>query len=232
MMQMYKLYYFYYAFFIINFVLIKFKKMQNVFIINGGQKFAHSQGAFNKTITEWSQQVLQDENFNVRITDVNDDFDPMQEAENFKWADLIIYHFPIWWFQVPNRLKFYIDEVFTAGHKNGIYTSDGRSRKNPDINYGTGGLMHSKKYLVTTSWNAPATAFTLKDEFFDETPVDKGILFGFHKMNKFAGLELMGSFHFHDMEKNATAERVEAYKEEYQSYLQSTLQNAKCSVLN
>ena len=84
------------------------------------------------------------EGFKVRISNVNDEFDAVQEAENFKWADVVVYHFPVWWFQVPNRLKFYIDEVFTAGHKNGIYESDGRSRANPKINYGTGGLMHGK----------------------------------------------------------------------------------------
>lgn len=57
------------------------------------------------------------EGFKVRISNVNDEFDAVQEAENFKWADVVVYHFPVWWFQVPNRLKFYIDEVFTAGHK-------------------------------------------------------------------------------------------------------------------
>ncbi|MGN0022119.1 MAG: antibiotic biosynthesis monooxygenase [Sphingobacterium hotanense] len=99
--------------------------------------------------------------------------------------------------------KKYIDEVFTAGHQNGIYANDGRSRKNPEINYGTGGLMHGKKYMVNSTWNAPNTAFTLPGEFFNQTSVDDGILFGFHKMNQFARLERVDGFHFHDLEKNA-----------------------------
>ncbi len=101
--------------------------MKNIFVINGGQTFAHSGGSFNKTITNWTKEVLENENFEIRITNVNDEFDAAQEAENYKWADVVVYHFPVWWFQVPNRLKFYIDEVFTAGHNNGIYKSDGRS---------------------------------------------------------------------------------------------------------
>lgn len=195
--------------------------MKNIFIINSGQHFAHSGGAFNKTLTNWTVDFLSTNDFEVRVTDINDEFVAEDEVENFKWADLIIYNTPIWWFQVPNRLKKYIDEVFTAGHQNGIYSSDGRSSKNPAINYGTGGLMHSKNYMVNTTWNAPDTAFTLPGEFFNETSVDDGVLFGFHKMNAFTGMSKIQGFHFHDLEKNATAERIANYYTDYMNHLQS-----------
>ena len=122
-------------------------------------------------------------------------------------------------------MKLYIDEVFTAGHQNGIYKNDGRSRKNPEINYGTGGLMHGKKYMVNTTWNAPETAFTLTGEFFDQKSVDEGVLFGFHKMNQFAALERINGFHFHDLEKNATQERVDVYEKAYKTHLEEVFKN-------
>lgn len=201
--------------------------MKNVFIINGGQKFGHSGGAFNKTVTSWTQDFLTENGFEVRVTEIDSEFIPIDEVENFKWADIIIYNTPIWWFQVPNRLKKYIDEVFSAGHNNGIYKNDGRSRKNPAINYGTGGLMHGKKYMVNTTWNAPDTAFTLHGEFFNETSVDDGVLFGFHRMNAFTGMEKMQGFHFHDLEKNATLERVENYRNEYLEHLSTIFKTEK-----
>lgn len=195
--------------------------MKNIFIINGGQNFAHSGGAFNKTLTGWTADFFTSNDFDVRIFNINDEFDAMAEVENFKWADIIVYNTPIWWFQVPNRLKKYIDDVFTAGHQNGMYASDGRSRKNPAINYGTGGLMQGKKYIVNSTWNAPDTAFTLPGEFFNETSVDDGILFGFHHMNAFVGMTKIQGFHFHDLEKNATEERIENYRKEYTKHLES-----------
>lgn len=195
----------------------------NVFIINGGQTFAHSGGMFNNTLTGWTVEVMKEKGFAYRVTNINDTFDPMAEVENFKWADVIIYHTPIWWFQLPNGMKRYIDEVFTAGHDNGIYRNDGRSRKNPDVNYGTGGLMQGKRYMVTTSWNAPQTAFTLEGEFFDRHTVDEGVLFGFHKMNQFVGMTRIEGFHFHDLEKNATPERIAEYHKTYVAHINQVI---------
>lgn len=205
--------------------------MKNVFIINGGQHFAHSGGAFNKMLTGWSKDFFLENGFEVRDIDINNEYTPMDEVENFKWANILIYNTPIWWFQLPNRFKKYIDDVFTAGHQNGIYQSDGRSRSNPAVNYGTGGLLHGKKYMVNTTWNAPDTAFTLPGEFFQQTPVDDGILFGFHRMNAFVGMEKIQGFHFHDLEKNATPQRIADYRMQYLQHLKKTYKkNLSCSI--
>ncbi|AIM36970.1 NAD(P)H-dependent oxidoreductase [Sphingobacterium sp. SG20118] len=182
--------------------------MKHVLIINAGQKFAHSGGRYNQTVTKNTLSFFERfENVEVKLTNIEDGYDNEEEVENFVWADYIIYHTPMWWFQIPNGFKKYIDEVFTVGHKKGIYNSDGRTSKNPEINYGTGGMLQGRKYMVTSSWNAPKTAFTLPGEFFNETSVDNGPLFGFHRMNAFASLEKMESFHFYDVEKNADVTR-------------------------
>ncbi|WP_419868529.1 NAD(P)H-dependent oxidoreductase [Chryseobacterium sp. CT-SW4] len=189
--------------------------MKKVLIINAGQNFGHSGGRYNKTVTESTAEALKAfNNVEVRITHIEEGYDKEEEVQKFVWADYIIYHTPIWWFQVPFGFKKYLDEVFTAGHNKGLYKSDGRSSKNPAINYGTGGTLNGRKYMVTTTWNAPATAFTLPGEFFNETSVDNGPLFGFHRMNAFLSLERLEGFHFHDVEKNADVERdMKLYKE-------------------
>ncbi len=178
--------------------------MKKVLIINAAQNFGHSGGLYNQTITETTLAYF--ERFpevEVQVTHIKEGYQKEEEVEKFVWADYIIYHTPIWWFQVPHNFKKYLDEVFTAGHRKGIYRSDGRNKENPERNYGTGGSLSGRKYMLTSSWNAPATAFTLAGEFFDQKSVDEGPLFGFHKMNAFVSLEKLDSYHFHDVEKNA-----------------------------
>ena len=181
--------------------------MTKIFIINGGQKFGHSGGRFNETISNETLNFFKNNTaFEIKTTNINDEYNPVAEVEKFVWADVIIYHTPIWWFQLPHGFKKYIDEVFTEGHDKGIYKSDGRTSENPTINYGTGGMLHGRKYMLTTSWNAPKEAFTLPGEFFNQHSVDEGPLFGFHRMNAFTGMKPLESIHFHDIEKNANVE--------------------------
>jgi modulator of drug activity B len=194
--------------------------MKKIFIINGGQHFAHSGGKFNKTLTDWDQEFFTLENgFELKLTDINEPYNLLEEVEKFVWADVIIYHTPVWWFGLPFKFKEYLDTVFTAGHRKGIYYSDGRKSENPTVNYGTGGSLQGKNYMLTTTWNAPETAFTLPGEFFLQNSVDDGVMFGFHRMNAFTGVEKLDGFHFHDLEKNATPERIANYREAYLKHL-------------
>lgn len=203
--------------------------MKKVLIINGGQHFAHSGGAFNKTLVSWDERFFTAANgFALKTTDINELYDLEEEVEKFVWADIVIYHTPVWWFGLPHKFKEYLDLVFTAGHRKGIYNSDGRKAENPAINYGTGGTLHGRSYMLTTTWNAPETAFTLPGEFFNQTAVDDGVMFGFHRMNAFTGMEKLDGFHFHDLEKNATPERIKAYEHAYLNHLEAVFTSVSC----
>lgn len=191
--------------------------MKKIFVINGAPKFAHSGGEFNKTLSGWTVDYFQNSGeYEVQYTDINNGYDLNEEVKKFVWADIIVYHTPIWWFQIPFVFKEYFDQVLTEGHQNGIYFSDGRRSANPTRNYGTGGLLHGKKYMLTTTWNAPVEAFTIEGEFFRQHSVDAGVMFGFHQMNQFIGLSRLESFHFYDVMKNP---QIEHSKEIYLKHL-------------
>ena len=199
--------------------------MTKIFIINGGQKFGHSGGKFNETLAAATADFFSElHEFEVKTTNINESYDPKEEVAKYVWADVVIYHTPIWWFQLPHGFKQYIDVVFEEGHKTGIYISDGRKADNPTRNYGTGGMLQGRKYMVTSSWNAPKEAFTLPEEFFMQTSVDEGPLFGFHRMNAFVGMECLEGMHFHDVEKNTNVVRDLAL---YKLHLEETFLNTE-----
>lgn len=195
--------------------------MKKVLIVNGGQVYDESGGKFNNTLTDWTSVFLTENGFEVRITKTGEEYDTAKEIENFVWADIIIFHTPIWWFQVPNRLKLFIDDVFQQG-RGTIYKSDGRTHTNPEYNYGTGGLLQGRKYMVTSSWNAPEGAFTIPREIMYGFPPDKGVLYGFHIAMKFVGLTKLQGMHFYDVAKGLTQERLNNYHKEYLAHLKTT----------
>ncbi|MRX75700.1 NADPH quinone reductase MdaB [Pedobacter petrophilus] len=188
--------------------------MTKIFIINAGEHFLHARGKFNTAVTAITTGYFSSRTDapDIQVTTLKNGYLVMEEVEKYKWADLIIYHTPIWWFNIPHGLKRYF-EVLSAGRLNGLSKGDGRSSENPAINYGTGGRLTQKPYLVTASMNAPENAFTAQGGFFSQHSVDDGILFGFHRMHAYMGMRKLESFHFYDLIKNAnTTEYLNQYK--------------------
>lgn len=188
--------------------------MKKIFIINGGQQYENYGGEFNHTLVAWGKEYFKQIDAEVRVSNTAEKYDAKEAANNMMWADLVIYHIPVWWFQVPYEMKQYMDEVMEAGRKQ-LYKNDGRSRtKDPKLNYGTGGLMNKTPYFITTSWNAPEESFLIDGEFFHGMTADD-IFIGVHKMNEFMGMKRMKSIHFFDMQKDVDDEKFQRLKDAY-----------------
>lgn len=197
---MYELYNFYN---ILYWVIFEKKLNMNILIINGWHPFSGSQGRFNKSLSEISfNHFKSKQNHTVWFTQISEEIDFNNEINKWINADLIVFHTPIWWFGLPHGFKQYLDNVLALGYKNGIWEDDGRKPENPEINYGTGGLL-SSKYLLTTSWNAPRGAFELEGELFNQQNPDTSVLSGFHAMTRYLGMGKIDSLKFFDIEKNA-----------------------------
>ena len=78
--------------------------------------------------------------------------------------DAVVWQMPAWWMGEPWIVKKYIDEVFTAGHGK-LYTSDGRHRVDPTKNYGKGGLLNGKKFMLSLTWNARPRHLAIQTSF-------------------------------------------------------------------
>src|SRR3546814_16306247 len=107
-----------------------------------------------------------------------------EEVEKHLWADVIFLQTPVYWFGTPWIYKKYVDEVFTVGMLPGSFLeSDGRSRSDPARQYGTGGRLQGKQYMLSLTWDAPpaALAYTQNDLLAGQ-PVDE--VWNAHKPKK------------------------------------------------
>lgn len=188
--------------------------MSNILIVNGAKQFAHSNGELNDTLTTLAEHVLSHLGHSIKITRTDSSYDAQEEVEKYLWADTVIYQMPGWWMGAPWTMKKYIDDVFTTGHGS-LYANDGRTRSDAAKKYGSGGLIHDKKYMLSLTWNAPIDAFDDPEQFFHGVGVD-GVYLPFHKANQFLGMQSLDTFIVNDVIK---APHVAQYEQQYRDHL-------------
>jgi modulator of drug activity B len=153
--------------------------MKKILLLNGAKKFAHSDGRYNQTLHDTALAFFDRNGFDVKVTHIDEGYDVAEEVQKFLWADVIIYQMPGWWMGAPRIVK--------------KYASDGRTRSDASQRYGSGGLIHDKKYMLSLTWNAPQQAFDDPADFFEGKGVD-AVYFPFHKANQFLGMSGLPTF--------------------------------------
>ncbi len=188
--------------------------MKNVLIINGHQYYENiAEGKLTAIFIDAANAFFTNNDFTVKNTIIESDYDISEEVDKFAWADYILFQYPVYWMGVPWSTKKYIDEIFSAGQNNGMYVNDGRSRKDPTKKYGSGGLMQSKKYMLSLTYNCPTTEFDNTDGFFDGLSLDEANI-ATHKTFQFCGATPLQTYSIHDIFKgdlDVTAE-MEKFK--------------------
>lgn len=181
--------------------------MQNVLIINGHQPFPSSAGRLNKAFVDRATDHLQSRSINVRIVNTSEPWDVEAEVENQLWADHVLLQFPLNSMSVPWSLKRYLDEVYTAGMDGRLAIGDGRTRSDPNKQYGSGGLLGEKTYSLSVTLNAPHAAFSDPTQtLFNGRSLDD-LLSPVHINFDFFDLKRRATFAAYDVNKNSQIER-------------------------
>jgi NADPH dehydrogenase (quinone) len=182
--------------------------MKNVLIINAHQFYEGiSGGRLNMALVNVIHEEMERAGYAVQHTAIEKGYDTAAEVQKHLWADLIILQSPVYWFGTPWIYKKYVDEVFTAAMMTGYFiTGDGRTREDPTKQYGTGGLLQGKQYMLSLTWNAPIEAFGDKhQQLFNGKTVDD-VFFSNTANYKFCGIDILPSFSCHDVMKQADVE--------------------------
>lgn len=98
------------------------------------------------------------------------------------------------------KLKVFIDSIFGFGK---IWQSDGRHSNDPFHNYGKGGLMKNKPYVISATLNAPKNAFIDPNEFLQDNEYGDRLFWHLDLANRFIGMKKAHSnFLAYDVVKN------------------------------
>lgn len=178
----------------------------NILIVNAHQPYEFSPGKLTAALIEKATALLQNKGHLVKHSNVLA-YDIEDEFAKYQWADAVIFQFPVHWMSVPWQAKKYIDEVFIAGGSGVFCNNDGRSSQNPTANYGTGGLMNDKKYLLSATFNAPAQAFDNPNEYLFQGKSLDDLLLPLHATFRFFAMQKLPSFACFDVLKNPQIEQ-------------------------
>lgn len=182
--------------------------MKQVLIINAHQFYqGFAPGKLNKTMAGRLREEMEHRGYQVMQTVIEEGYDIDAEVQKHVAADIIILQSPVYWFGTPWSYKKYVDEVFTAGLiQQRLLVGDGRTRDDAAMQYGSGGKMQGKKYMLSLTWNAPEEAFGDARQFLFEGKSVDDVFVGNTANYKFCGAEILPSFSCHDVVKQPDIE--------------------------
>ena len=139
--------------------------MKNVVIINAHQPYAFSEGRLNASLVDHAEAFFAKKGCSVKKIKMGEDFNADDQIRNHIWADLIVLQSPVNWMGVPWSFKKYMDEVYSYGMDGRLCNGDGRTREDPNMQYGQGGTLRDKKYMLSLTFNAPKESFDDQHSF-------------------------------------------------------------------
>ena len=188
--------------------------MKKALIINGYERYdGVGENKLNQYLVEHTASILKQKNYKVNVTEVEKQYNPMDEHNKILDADIIFIQTPVYWFNIPGAFKTFIDRVFLIGYGSGTMTQgDGRSKDDPLRKYGSGGKLNEKKYMLSTTLSSPEIAFNDEEQFLDGLSLDD-LMASVHKTLQFCGLSKLPSFAFYDVFQNpAIQEDIDRFK--------------------
>ncbi|NET41632.1 NAD(P)H-dependent oxidoreductase [Okeania sp. SIO2B3] len=176
--------------------------MNTLLLILGKETNEFAKGSYNQSLFETAVETLSN-GYKILTTIVEDGYKIPEEIAKFKQADAVIFQYPVYWFMMPSTLKRYLDNVYAYGE---FFAFSGGE-------YGSGGLMKGKKFMLSTTWNAPVEVFNNKNpnSFFEGRSAEE-ILLPMRKSQEYCGLEELPHFSCHNIVKNP---QFESDKERY-----------------
>ena len=193
-------------------------KIKKALLINSHLSYPNwSEGKLNSAFHQVAKDFFASESIQLIETKIEDGYLPEQEVEKHIEAEIIILQMPVNWFGAPWIYKKYVDEVFNSGlNSQKFLAGDGRTRTDPTKQYGTGGKLQGKNFMICATWNAPAEAFDNPDQHLLQGKSASDLLLNITSNYRFCGCEIVPEYHCFDIFKN---ENIATDLENYPAHL-------------
>lgn len=191
---------------------------KTVLLVNAHLTYPNwSEGTINKAFQDKAKSFFEESGYEVLETVVETGYEPAEEVEKHLRADIVILQTPVNWFGAPWIYKKYVDEMFNEGlFSKKFQEADGRSKDDPSKQYGTGGKMYGKKFMVSATWNAPRTAFGDTDQVLMQGKTTSDLFLNLTSSYRFVGYEIMPDYGTFDIFRD---QKIEEDLENYPKYL-------------
>ena len=195
---------------------------QKVLLINTHLTYPNwSEGTLNASFHQKAKDFFEANHFEILETKVEDGYDANEEVEKHLAADIIILQTPINWFGAPWIYKKYVDDVFNSGLLSAKFlTGDGRTKEDNTRQYGTGGKMQGKKFMVSSTWNAPEASFDDPDQVLFEGRSTADVLIQITSNYRFCGVDVLADYNCFDIFKDGD---ISGTLENYPAHLKQVL---------
>lgn len=194
-------------------------KPKTVLLINTHLTYpGWSEGKLNASFYNVAKEFFLSKNYNVLETKVEDGYNADEEVEKHLKADIVILQTPVNWENTPWIYKKYVDEVFNSALKSKKFLSgDGRSKAEGSKQYGMGGKMQGRRFMICATWNAPQESFNDKNQYLFKGKSADDALFNVGANYLFTGFEVVPGYYCYDVYHN---KNIKEDLENYPAYLQ------------
>lgn len=178
--------------------------MKKVLLINTHLTYPNwSEGLLNDAFNQKAKDFFESKHFKILETKVEDGYDADEEVKKHLHADIIILQTPVNWFGAPWIYKKYVDEVFNSGlHSQKFLSGDGRIREDLTKQYGTGGKMQGKKFMISATFNAPAESFDNPQQSLMQGKGTEDLFLNITSNYRFCGAEILKGYNCFDIFKD------------------------------
>jgi modulator of drug activity B len=179
------------------------QKQRKVLIINAHLTYPNwTEGKLNSAFENIAKDFFTARSFEVLHTKIEAGYKAEEEEKKHLESEIVILQMPVNWFGAPWIYKKYVDEIFNfALFNKSFLTGDGRSKEDPSKQYGTGGILQGKKFMICATWNAPAIAFDNPEQSLFAGKGLTDIFLPITSNYRFCGFDIMDSYNCFDIFK-------------------------------